>query len=69
MPRVGLSLILAVFAAMMLIGINETGYQRSRDALIEIDGYSRTRADVSRLLQHGSEAYLQKMRQAASGGV
>jgi signal transduction histidine kinase len=64
MPRVGLSLILAAFAAMMLIGINETGYQRSRHALIEIDGYSRTRADVSRLLQHvldaetGSRGYL-----------
>jgi signal transduction histidine kinase len=64
MPRVGVSLILAAFAALVLIGINETGYLRSRDALIEIDGYTRTRSDVSRLLQHvldaetGSRGYL-----------
>src|SRR6187402_1223499 len=64
MPRVGISLILAAFAALALIGINETGYQRSRDALIEIEGYNRTRSDVSRLLQHvldaetGSRGYL-----------
>lgn len=64
MPRVGVSLILAVFAALVLIGINETGYLRSRDALTEIDGYSRTRSDVSRLMQHvldaetGSRGYL-----------
>jgi hypothetical protein len=48
----------------VLIGINETGYVRSTEALYRIDEYTRTRNAVSRLLQHvldaetGSRGYL-----------
>ncbi|MDB5753405.1 MAG: putative histidine kinase, classic [Ramlibacter sp.] len=51
-------------AALVLIAINETGYNRSTQALEQIDDYSRTRNAVNRLLQHvldaetGSRGYL-----------
>ena len=63
-PRVAISLILAVVAAAVLIGINETGYNRSTRALERIDEYTRTRNAVNRLLQlsldaeTGSRGYL-----------
>jgi signal transduction histidine kinase len=50
------SLILAVLAACVLIGINETGYNQSTRALEEIAQYSRTRAALNRLLVHVLEA-------------
>jgi signal transduction histidine kinase len=64
MPRLAISLILAVLAAAVLIGINETGYDQSSRALQQIEEYTRTRNAVNRLLQHvldaetGSRGYL-----------
>jgi signal transduction histidine kinase len=59
-----ISVVLAVLAALVLIGINETGYRESSDALDRIEQYTRTRNAVNRLLQHvldaetGSRGYL-----------
>lgn len=64
LPRVAISLFLAVLAAVVLVGINETGYNQSTQALSRIDEYTRTRNAVNRLLQHvldaetGSRGYL-----------
>jgi signal transduction histidine kinase len=64
LPKVAISLILAALAALVLIGINETGYNQSTQALTRIDEYTRTRNAVNRLLQHvldaetGSRGYL-----------
>jgi signal transduction histidine kinase len=64
MPRLAISLILAVLAAGVLIGINEAGYDQSSRALQRIEEYTRTRNAVSRLLLHvldaetGSRGYL-----------
>jgi signal transduction histidine kinase len=64
MPRLAISLILAVLAAAVLIGINETGYDQSSRALDRIEGNTRTRNAVSQLLLHvldaetGSRGYL-----------
>ena len=63
-PRVGISLVLAAFAACVLIGINEAGYHQSKDALEQIEKYTHTRAELSRLMQSvldaetGSRGYL-----------
>jgi signal transduction histidine kinase len=63
-PRVGISLVLAAFAACVLIGINEAGYRQSTDALEQIEKYTHTRSELSRLLQSvldaetGSRGYL-----------
>ena len=62
--RGAISLVLAVLAALVLIGINEAGYNESTDALDRIERYTRTRNAVNRLLQHmldaetGSRGYL-----------
>jgi signal transduction histidine kinase len=62
--RGAISLILALLAALVLIGINETGYQQSTDALDRIEQYTRTRNVVNRLLlqvldaETGSRGYL-----------
>ncbi|NNU41928.1 CHASE3 domain-containing protein [Ramlibacter montanisoli] len=62
--RGAISLILALLAALVLIGINETGYSQSSRALERIEEYTRTRNQVNRLLQHvldaetGSRGYL-----------
>lgn len=64
LPRTAIGLILAVLAAAVLIGINETGYIQSSQSLDRIDEYTRTRNAVNRLLQHvldaetGSRGYL-----------
>lgn len=64
LPRTAISLILAVLAAAVLIGINETGYNQSTRALESIDEYTRTRNAVNRVLLHvldaetGSRGYL-----------
>jgi signal transduction histidine kinase len=64
MPKMGISLILALLAACVLIGINETGFTQSTDALNKIAEASRTRASLNRVLQHvldaetGSRGYL-----------
>jgi signal transduction histidine kinase len=58
------SLALAVLAACVLIGINETGYSQSTRALEDIAQFSRTRSALNRLLVHvldaetGSRGYL-----------
>jgi signal transduction histidine kinase len=62
--RGAIGLILALLAALVLIGINETGYVRSSDALERIEAATRTRNRVNLLLQHvvdaetGSRGYL-----------
>ncbi|MCG2592088.1 CHASE3 domain-containing protein [Ramlibacter sp. XY19] len=56
LPRAAVGLILALLAAAVLIGINETGYVQSTDALYRIDEYTRTRNAVNRLLQHVLDA-------------
>lgn len=62
--RGAISLILALLAALVLIGINETGYNQSAQALDRIDENTRIRNAVSRLLLHmvdaetGSRGYL-----------
>jgi signal transduction histidine kinase len=64
MPKLAVSLLLALLAACILIGINETGYSRSTGALDDIAEASRTRGSLNRLLQDvldaetGSRGYL-----------
>ena len=64
MPKMAISLLLAILAALMMIGINETGYNRSTAALESIAEASRTRASLNRLLiqaldaENGSRGYL-----------
>jgi len=59
-----ISLALALLAACILIGINETGYDQSTDALDKIAEATRTRASLNRVLQltldaeTGSRGYL-----------
>jgi signal transduction histidine kinase len=47
---------LALLAALVLIGINETGYRESSDALERIEASTRTRNQVNRLLQQMLDA-------------
>jgi signal transduction histidine kinase len=62
--RGAISLVLALLAALVLIGINEAGYRESSGALDSIEQYTRTRNAVNRLLQDvldaetGSRGYL-----------
>lgn len=62
--RGAISLVLALLAALVLIGINETGYHQSARALERIEEYTRTRDSVNQLLQNvldaetGSRGYL-----------
>ena len=56
MPKMAISLLLAILAAVILIGINETGYNRSTAALNDIAEASRTRGSLNRLLQHALDA-------------
>jgi signal transduction histidine kinase len=64
MSRTAISLALAFLAACFLIGINETGFIQSTQALNSIIDASRTRASLNRVLQHvldaetGSRGYL-----------
>ena len=44
LPKMAISLALAILAACVLIGINETGYNQSTGALDDIAEASRTRA-------------------------
>jgi signal transduction histidine kinase len=63
-PKMAISLALALLAACILIGINETGYDQSTNALDEIAEASRTRNSLNRVLQYvldaetGSRGYL-----------
>jgi signal transduction histidine kinase len=56
MPKLAISLLLAILAAAILIGINETGYNQSTAALNDIAEASRTRGALNRLLQHSLDA-------------
>ena len=64
MPKLAISLLLAILAACILIGINETGFNRSTGALDDIAEASRTSSSLNRLLRHvldaetGSRGYL-----------
>ena len=64
LPKLAISLVLAIFGAIALIGINETGYNQSTTALDDIAQASQTRSSLNRLLQHvldaetGSRGYL-----------
>lgn len=49
--RGAISLILALLAALVLIGINETGYQQSSRALERIETSTQARNQVNKLLQ------------------
>ncbi|WPB56580.1 CHASE3 domain-containing protein [Xylophilus sp. GOD-11R] len=76
-----ISLPAAVLAAVVLVGINETGYRRSTEALEEIERAQQTRVELSRLLQQmldaetgqrgflltGDERYLQPYSGATAG--
>jgi signal transduction histidine kinase len=55
-PRMAVSLPLALLAACMLIAINEIGYSRSREALNSMSRVQETRGSVNRLLQHMVDA-------------
>lgn len=54
--KVAFSLPLALFAALVLVAINETGYSRSTAALEQIVQASRTRGALNKLLQHVLDA-------------
>jgi len=64
MPIMAISLALALLAACILIGINETGFNRSTGALDDIAEASRIRGSLNRVLQNvldaetGSRGYL-----------
>ncbi|KRB42187.1 MULTISPECIES: CHASE3 domain-containing protein [unclassified Acidovorax] len=49
--QMALSLPMALLAAMVLVGINETGHMRSQDAVEQLAQGLTTRADVNKLLQ------------------
>jgi signal transduction histidine kinase len=52
LPKKALSLLLAVLAALTLIGINEAGHERSTAALDSVAREFETRSRLNRLLQH-----------------
>ena len=56
MPKMAISLLLAILAALILIGINETCYNRSSAALDDIAEASRNRGALNKLLQHALDA-------------
>jgi len=64
LPKTAISIVLAVLAAAVLIGINETGYHRSSAALGDIASASAHRSTLNRVLQlvldaeTGSRGYL-----------
>ena len=64
LPKMAVSLALALLAACIVIGINETGYDQSTGALEEIAQASRARGSLNRVLQlvldaeTGSRGYL-----------
>lgn len=54
--KMAISLPMALLAALVLVGINETGYQRSREAVDEMAQTQNTRAALNRLLQNMLDA-------------
>ena len=63
-PRTTLSMLLAIIAALVLVGINEVGSVESGRALASIEAATHTRSDLNRVLQlmldaeTGSRGYL-----------
>jgi len=55
-PKMAISLPLAVAAACVLVGINETAYNRSVDALSSISEAQHTSSELNKLLQHMLDA-------------
>ena len=55
-PKMAISLPLAILAAVTLVGINETGYMRSSTALADISKSQQTRSDVNQLLMYMLDA-------------
>ena len=55
-PKMAISLPLALLAACILVVINETGFDRSNRALQEIATASQTRSQLNKLLQHMLDA-------------
>ena len=55
-PKMAISLPLAILAALTLVGINETGYTRSSTALADISKSQQTRANVNQLLMYMLDA-------------
>ncbi|MDQ3271708.1 MAG: CHASE3 domain-containing protein, partial [Pseudomonadota bacterium] len=55
-PKMAISLPLAVLAAAILIFINEVGFRLSTQATINIEAAQETRSVVNRLLQHMLDA-------------
>jgi CHASE3 domain sensor protein len=51
MPKMAVSLPLAVLVAVLLIVVNESGFQSSRTAMMQIDQAENTRASINKLLQ------------------
>ena len=51
LPRMAISLPLAVLVAALLIFVNETGFHSSRSAMVQIDKEENTRAAINKLLQ------------------
>ncbi|MET0311507.1 MAG: CHASE3 domain-containing protein, partial [Burkholderiaceae bacterium] len=56
LPRMAVSMALAVLAVGALFVINETGYLRSTDAVAAIEASQKTRNAVNKLLQHMLDA-------------
>ena len=54
--RLAISLPLAILAAVLLVGINEAGYKRSRDALDNLSHIHNARTSLSMLLQNMLDA-------------
>lgn len=54
--QMALSLPMAILAAMVLVGINETGYLRSQDAVNQMGQAQTTRGNVNELLQNMLDA-------------
>ena len=51
-PKMALSLTLAALAALVLVGINEAGYQQSHQALVEVGDAQRARMVLNLMLQN-----------------
>ena len=56
LPKMAISLPMAVLVAALLIAVNEAGFQTSRNAMAEIDKAETTRATINKLLQQMLDA-------------
>ena len=56
LPKMAISLPLAMFAAAILIFINEVSYHQSRDAMTQVEEAQNTRSAINKLLQQMLDA-------------